>query len=197
MVNVDDHDRVIFTFPPPDPSGLAVRLLTINPIPAGASNVMVRRAAVLDIGGFDESLIHLSDWDAWTRLAQAVDVAADQNLTVAYVHHAGNQAGRAAKGNWDDLERFRAKHHAEMVEASVQIDEALVARGLAGAQLRAGRRSEAVRSYATSALRHRDLENFGRAIYSAAGLPPRRRRGTAPGWLSRESPRYAPSQATT
>jgi glycosyltransferase involved in cell wall biosynthesis len=43
-------------------------LLLANFISSG-SNVFVRKQAVVDVGGFDESLSNAQDWDLWLRLA--------------------------------------------------------------------------------------------------------------------------------
>jgi glycosyltransferase involved in cell wall biosynthesis len=54
--------------PPPSPDDVQRRLADDNIIPAGASNVLADRETALGLGGFDERLKHLSDWDMWLRL---------------------------------------------------------------------------------------------------------------------------------
>ncbi len=44
-------------------------LLTLNFIESG-SNVLIRREALEQVGGFDETLTAAEDWDMWLRLAQ-------------------------------------------------------------------------------------------------------------------------------
>ncbi|MDQ1535079.1 MAG: hypothetical protein QOF28_2840, partial [Actinomycetota bacterium] len=50
-------------------------VLAHNPVPGGASTVMARRQLVLDVGGFDEGLSVLADWDLWVRLALSSPLA--------------------------------------------------------------------------------------------------------------------------
>ena len=53
---------MIAVFPSPSPEGLGDALLAHNAIPAGSSNVLVRRDALSAVGDWDESL-DLSEWD--------------------------------------------------------------------------------------------------------------------------------------
>ncbi len=60
-----------------------------NVVPGSASGVLARTGLVRAVGGFDESLPSMEDWDLWIRLAQespialvpAVDVACRQHPT--------------------------------------------------------------------------------------------------------------------
>jgi glycosyltransferase involved in cell wall biosynthesis len=52
-VNVDDRLRVLEGGPPPPPERVPELLNRYNPVPAGASNVMVRADALGRVGGFD------------------------------------------------------------------------------------------------------------------------------------------------
>jgi len=72
--------------------------------------VVVRRAAIEEAGGFDESLPSCQDWDMWTRVAATgfdIEVAED----VLALHH---KHGRASIGNsnrcLEGYARFYAKH---------------------------------------------------------------------------------------
>ena len=184
VVNVDPRGRVLGVFAPPDPSTLRERMLGYNVIPAGASNVVVHCEVMAEIGGFDESFPHLADWDAWIRISRLVPAAVDPAVTIAYVHHDGNRAGRFASEMQRDFDTLRVKHAAEAKAAGVSFDEVLFARFLAGARRRAGDRAGAARLYASSGMRHRDLQNLARAAYSMLGLPNRpRQRREPPRWL--------------
>ena len=68
---LDEALRPIDVWSPPPPHELRERLRGLNAFPAGASNVVVRTDAIRRIGGFDERLAHVADWDAWIRLAGA------------------------------------------------------------------------------------------------------------------------------
>ena len=68
-VVLDEEGVMIDSLEAPPPEQLLSRLLPGNAIPAGASNVLARTDVVSRLGGFDESLAHLADWDMWLRLA--------------------------------------------------------------------------------------------------------------------------------
>lgn len=60
-------------------------LAPYNPIPASA--VMVRRAAILEAGGYDTTLRYAEDWDLWLRvLEQGTAVQSPQVITLYYRH---------------------------------------------------------------------------------------------------------------
>ena len=60
-------------------------------IPAGSSNVVVRRAPLLDVGDWDEHLVHLSDWDMWIRLEAKLKAVAVPAIGVAFNTRLGSQ----------------------------------------------------------------------------------------------------------
>lgn len=69
-------------------SRVVERLYEANPILL--SSGLVRREALLEVGGFDESLTYAEDWDLWLRLAGAGKVfASAPDAKVAYRRHAG------------------------------------------------------------------------------------------------------------
>lgn len=55
-----------------------------NPVPGGGSTVLVRRDAVLRLGGFDESLRAAEDWDMWWRLCSLGPPTTVDRPLVAY-----------------------------------------------------------------------------------------------------------------
>lgn len=73
--------------PPPMPEDVKRRLAEGCIIPAGASNVLAERQATLDVGGFDESLQHMADWDLWLRLLSSGVPAVAPAIAVAYRLH--------------------------------------------------------------------------------------------------------------
>jgi glycosyltransferase involved in cell wall biosynthesis len=95
---------------PPDPRALLQRLRGVNVIPAGASNVLVRAALLQRVGGFDEHLSHLADWDLWLRLAAVARPATVAEPLIAYVQHAGNMRLTESDGLVRELDRLDAKH---------------------------------------------------------------------------------------
>jgi glycosyltransferase involved in cell wall biosynthesis len=177
VVNVDDRNRVIAAFPAPRPEALLDSLLRMNVIPAGASNVMVRRALLYRLGGFDEAFHLLADWEAWIRLATVAAAAADSDFVVAYVHHRGNASLTRLAEHRAEMWRVVEKHENQARDRGVEVDEGWFARLLAGAQSRAGRRPEAVRLYLEAASKRASILDLGRAAQAAVGIrarPPRR-----------------------
>ena len=52
----------------PTPEDVRRQLPSGSVIPAGASNVIASTALLRQLGGFDESIFHMPDWDLWLRL---------------------------------------------------------------------------------------------------------------------------------
>jgi glycosyltransferase involved in cell wall biosynthesis len=107
-VAIDLDGAVRYIESPPDPERLHDVLLTRNGVSSG-SNLAARTDLVRSIGGFDESLRVLEDWDINLRLASAADAAIVPEPLVAYLLHAGN-AHRSSEAAEVDLRRLQAKH---------------------------------------------------------------------------------------
>jgi len=58
--------------------------LLLNDFVANGSNVLIRRSALLEVGGFDPSVRHAEDWDLWLRLAVRYEFVAVQSPQVLY-----------------------------------------------------------------------------------------------------------------
>jgi hypothetical protein len=183
-VSIDDRRRVIAAFPAPDPHSLLRRLLAVNIIPAGSSNALVRRETFMEAGGFDESFVHLADWDAWIRIAALTPAAADLSVAVAYTHHPGTMSQRHPAELFAEMRRLRSKHRALADSLGVSLDEARFNRWVAGGQHRAGRRLSAARLYLASGVRHGNVGDIARGAQATLGLDlPRGRRVPTVPWL--------------
>jgi Glycosyl transferase family 2 len=86
---LDAQRRVFELSEAPAPEVLRAQLLTRYAIPAGASNVVASLALLRRVGGFDERISYLADWDMWLRLASAGSAAACPEHLVGYVRHEG------------------------------------------------------------------------------------------------------------
>jgi glycosyltransferase involved in cell wall biosynthesis len=143
------------------------QVLSRSTIPAGASNVVASRAAVEAVGGFDESLAPLADWEMWIRLALRGSFASVPEIVVAYVHHASNMS----IGRWDlylaEFDAIGSKHRREREERGIALDGIGFSRWLAGEQRRGGDWRGAVGTYLGGARRFRSPGNLVRA----AGVP--------------------------
>ena len=95
-VEVDADLRIVGGVPPDPPSIVVRNLERWDAVPAGASNVVVRRTALLAVGGFDPSLPHLDDWDMWLRLARHGVPAYVRSPLVAYRQHPGQRSLNAS-----------------------------------------------------------------------------------------------------
>lgn len=161
---VDDDLRCLTVEVAPVAADVVRDLPVRNAVPATASNVVVRRSALLRTGLFDTCFRHLGDWDLVVRLAaDAGPPAVVAEPQVGYrIHSAG-----ASSDNADlpaELDRFRRKHGAESHGRA--IDRAEVWRWMAASSLRAGHRWKAARSYARAALAG-DLAAVPRAVVAA------------------------------
>jgi glycosyltransferase involved in cell wall biosynthesis len=185
----------LFVVRAPPAAGLLRHLLERNAIPAGSSNVVVDRAVFDQVGGFDESLSVLADWDAWLRLAQAAPAAQVEDALTAYSLHAGNWVLWGDPVDETDYRRF-SKKHAELIRRHGTAPNRLhYDRYIADSHLRAGHRWAAGRRYIQAGLRERDLPTVARALVILVGPRilewlRRRRRGRleAPPWLSAHDP---------
>jgi glycosyltransferase involved in cell wall biosynthesis len=154
---------------PPEVDEVRTRLAERNLIPAGASNVLVDRATFLALGGFDEELAHLADWDLWLRLLADAPPARAPGLGVAYRLHP-----QAMSLNPDGILRElqvidrRWRH----LRGGRPLDPGPTHLWIAMSWLRAGRRWQAVRSYAR-AVPYRPRQGVRGILRSVHPQPPR------------------------
>jgi glycosyltransferase involved in cell wall biosynthesis len=91
-VNVDSRCQILnVSYPPCDPD-VSGPLLTLNVVPGGGSGVLVATALARQVGGFDDALANLADWDFYIRLSLQSPVAAVQAPLVGYHVHAAGMA---------------------------------------------------------------------------------------------------------
>ncbi len=90
-VRVDERLRVLSVDGRlPDPDVIDECLLSTNPMPGGGSGPMIRTDVVREVGGFDEHLAYMADWDLWIRVTQRVRSAVCHEHLVGYVIHHGS-----------------------------------------------------------------------------------------------------------
>lgn len=172
-VHVDEHRRAIKIDEPPPASQVRERLLRHNAIPAGCSNVLARTELVRAVGGFDERLFHLADWDLWLRLVEAGRPAASGEVLVAYVKHAENMLTDPDHDVLAELRYLAEKHRSLSDSHGVAFDSVGVSRWIALNHRRAGRRRDAARAYMRGALEYRNAGNAIRAVGVLVGGRPR------------------------
>jgi len=138
---------------------------------------MARTELVRKLGGFDEGLVMLQDWDLWLRLAQAAKSARCPEVLVACTAHSGNTYVRSA---WPDvsraLEYFLEKHRGEL-----DVDVGRFVRWVALERRQRGRRIGPALLLFSTALRFRRPRY---ALQALGFLAPWRK---APSWDSGEN----------
>jgi glycosyltransferase involved in cell wall biosynthesis len=169
VVSIDEHGTAHYAFPLPDPADLPRRLLAASIVPAGCSNVLARTDVVRALGGFDEQLFQLSDWDLWIRLAWSGRAAACNEILVGYLEHSANMLLTDDRDVTRELEYLVAKHARLRAEHEVELDRVTFSHWVAWGHLRRKRRLRAARVYLGSGIANRRP----RDIYLAAAFTAR------------------------
>jgi len=153
-VTVDEDLRVRGGAPPPAPEQMIGDLRKYNSVPAGASNVVVRRDVLDAVGGFDTELRTSEDWDLWLRLAATSLPASVPRPLVALRIHRG-MASHAVDQMLADIDTIAHRH-------GIPVDRARHERWAAWICLEDGRRAVALRHYARAVMAG-DFISLGRA----------------------------------
>jgi glycosyltransferase involved in cell wall biosynthesis len=155
--------------PPPTPDEVSSQLASRNVVPAGASNVMADRLTLLEVGGFDENLSHLADWDLWLRLLDHGMPASAPGIGVGYrLHHRAMSLNlRGVLAELDVIDR-RWRH----LRGGMELDPGPTHLWIAKSQLRNGHRAGAVASY-LRAIRYRPRAAIRGVLRSLHPHPPR------------------------
>ena len=165
---LDASYNFLFAVAQPDPENVLRELLRWNVIWCGCSNVLARADVVTELGGFDERLVQLADWDLWIRLALAGPAAATSELLVGYVMHDESMLLTDRRDVFPELEYLVEKHRGAARKYGIEPDQALFTRWVARGHRRAGRRTLAARTYLRGARRFRDVGAIPRALLSFA-----------------------------
>ena len=155
-VNVDQHLRVLEGGPPPPPDRVVELLGSYNPVPAGASNVIVHADTLTRAGAFDIGLRNNEDWDLWIRLARLGPPAWVCHPLTAYRMHPASNA-------FADVGRMLAEAAVIADRYRIPVDRAAQYRRAAWTCLRAGRRRQAL-GYYLGAVRVGDVRSAARAV---------------------------------
>lgn len=184
-----------------DPAPVAETLLADlarnNCVPGGCSNVITRTEILRELGGFDEGLAMLADWDLWLRLAEATPSASCEAVHLAYLEHAGSMHVQRARTTPRELAYLRRKH----ARLEARLGTELGAGGwvplwVAAGQHRAGQRLRATGTYLAAAMRHRSRGALLRALVAPFSdrlvrhdmVEPLLAVTALPDWLPREAP---------
>ena len=200
-LTIDEEDRPLFVNRAGRPS-TGDWLGIVNPVPGGCSNVMARTELLHAVGGFDERLALLADWDLWIRLAPKAAPAVSDEVLVAYRLHPGNMHIRKVEEIDVELDYLGRKH----LPGRDRSRRNLIGSSLAWrakAYRRAGRRRQAARLFLRRWWLTREARDLAQALLSLFGDPSvwavRRRwvqrKMSHPEWLetSAASPPAAPT----
>jgi hypothetical protein len=122
---------------------------------------MAKAELVRGVGGLDENLNELTDWDFFIRLADSGRPAACQELVIGYLVHPQNRRLRQDSDVETEFRYLAAKH--------TGLERAGFSRWVAMGHLRAGRRLRAAGVYFESAVRDRAPGNALRGVAALVG----------------------------
>ncbi|HZB50769.1 MAG TPA: glycosyltransferase family 2 protein, partial [Mycobacteriales bacterium] len=144
-VNVDETGRVVGGRRPLPPAEVAALLPGRNAVPGGGSAVLVHRTLLDRAGPFDTRLHNTEDWDLWVRISRLELPRWVPAPMVGYRVHGGGSS----------LLTRQIVRGAEEIERRYggPLDRVTLYRHLGRLAARAGRRGEAMRWYARTALR--------------------------------------------
>jgi glycosyltransferase involved in cell wall biosynthesis len=169
IAKVGEDARITELPPAPSPPNLAADLLSRNVLRGGCSNVMAKTKILRSLGGFDERLFQLADWDLWIRLATAGVAAVSAEITVACFDHRESMVVTSKDDIFQEFEYLATKHRELGVSRGVAFDRPLFTRWVALGRMRAGQRARAARLFMQVAREERDASDLLRALAALAG----------------------------
>ncbi len=179
-----DGLRLLYGHAPPPTDTLALELLRWNVLWGGASNVVAPAELLRSVGGFDERLFQLADWDLWIRLARAAPARVVDEVLVALLVHPESMLVVDRRDVFAEFDHLCAKHHEAAERVGVAFDRARFARWAAAGHLRAGRRRTAARTYVRGSIAPGNLLRAAAAFLGPSAFTAlSTRRGTVPGTL--------------
>jgi GT2 family glycosyltransferase len=198
---LDHHMRLVGVSVPPEPEELPAALQSWNFI-GGPSVVLARSDALRLLGGFDEELSLMADWDLWMRLIDHGAAVHCHEALAGYVVHAGGMYSQHPEAAEADFALVAAKHADRAAAIGRHPERAILALTLAHAHARAGRRRAAARTALGAGLRHGRprLVALGFVLLDPRGLAlklhqrfKQRKLPPTPEWLEAHARRALPS----
>jgi glycosyltransferase involved in cell wall biosynthesis len=179
-----DGLRLLYGHKPPRAESLARELLRWNVLWGGGSNVLAAADLLHSLGGFDERLFQLADWDLWIRLARAAPAAVVDEVLVALLVHRDSMLLVDRRDVFAEFDYLRAKHREVGEQEGTEPDRARFARWAAAGYLRAGRRRAAARTYVRGAVAPGNVLRAAAAFLGPSAFAAlSERRGSVPGAL--------------
>jgi len=181
---------------------VSARLLTSNIIPGGASNVLARTELVRRVGGFDQRLSNMADYDLWIRLALASPLAGVDRPLVGYFVHSTGMAHNVPR-SMAELTIIEGKYRTIRQERSIGMNREWFLWYFGSLSMRQGHRIPAMRMHFDIAGRGADRRLYALAMAATSGVWPgiqqlrdRRRSRRLPGdWRQEAESWIAPLRA--
>src|SRR5215207_4009097 len=142
MVWLDGDLRPYGEYRPVPAGRLREELRVANAI-GSPSAVLARTDLVRAVGGFDERLAVLADWELWIRLAERADGADVDQLLLGYVVHGGGMHVQDSRAVRSELRVIRRSHPGDPAIGGLDFWQ-----WLASSQRRVGNRFAAARTHA-------------------------------------------------
>ena len=155
--------------PAPAPGRLQPRLLAGEAIPAGGSNVMVKTELIRQVGGFDDAITHLGDFDCWIRLDPICTPARCDEPLLAYIQQPSGMHLHNLKLVPRDVRHLSRKYEREYEALGRQFDGEQFVVWVAQQHEGAGRARQAGGVYLTAAWHYRRPKHLGHAATLLAG----------------------------
>ena len=191
-IYVDESLTPFEHLPAPPAEGLVESLFRYQLIPGVASNLLVRGELLRDLGGFDEQLHQISDWDLCLRLALAAPATRVEEVLMAYVQHAASMLIASSESVFGEYDMFLAKHRVEARARGFRPDPEAFSFWAVNRLEKAGHRRRAARESLFAGFHYRRPSLLRHAARLAVGLrastAPSRQPGASPPptpqWLS-------------
>lgn len=169
-VNIDMECRIARYDEPPPQADVGDLLICQNMIPGGGSGVLASRELTEEIGGFDEVLSNIADWDFYIRLALSSRLASVARPHLGYYVHPQGMAHDVATSA-REYRYLDAKYSAERRRRGVSLNRQAWTGYLAGLAYNGGQRWTGMRLHAALVVKHRRWRSL-RSI--GLGLAPER-----------------------
>jgi glycosyltransferase involved in cell wall biosynthesis len=168
VIVVDGRGAVLRIDPAPEADGIERNLLRRNVI--GTPSTVVARADLLRrLGGFDERLSIIEDWDLWIRLAAEGIGASCPDLLVGYRVHSMSSHVVNVDRVAAEFRYLARKHRSAAAAQGVEIDMRWLRAWVASAFLRSGRRFRPAAMYLAVGIRYQDAGSLDAALRTALG----------------------------
>lgn len=169
-VNINAQCEISGSDTPPRDPAVGDLLLRQNWIPGGGSGVLASRELTRDIGGFDEVLSNIADWDFYIRLGLNAPMAPVFRPELGYYIHTQGMA-HGVQRSAREYRYLDVKYAAERARRGIELNEEVWLQYLAGLAKNAGRRRDNLRFHVEMLVR---LHRWRSLLSIGVGLTPER-----------------------